>query len=85
MLTATQFEHHSTLRIELPPVHIDQLHLVNPRFSFRLDTTSFSKSSSAHSRDKYCRKVQAYFSRKQETKLSFLLESENYPGKAKFS
>lgn len=89
LLTVVQFEHRSMLRIGLPPVHTDQLHMVNPQFSFRLDTTecllvflnpvlTIHVTSTA---EKY--RLTSAESKKQS--YVFLLESENYPSKAKFS
>lgn len=78
MLMAVRLECHTMLRIGLPSVGIDQFCLADPQISFRLGITqitrvSFAKFSAEHSHEKYYRKVQAYFSRKQETKLMFFM------------
>ena len=78
MLMAVRLECHPVLRTGLSSVGIDQFCLVDPQISFRLDITqitrvSFAKFNADHSHEKYYRKVQASFSRKQETKLMFFM------------
>lgn len=73
MLMAVRLECHPALRIGLLSVGIDQFCLVDPQINFRLDITQitcvgFAKFNADHSHEKYYRKIQAYFSRKQETK-----------------
>lgn len=67
---AVRLECHPALRTGLLSVGIDQFCLVDPQVSFRLDITqiirvSFAKFNADHSHEKYYRKVQAYFGRKQ--------------------
>lgn len=71
-------ECHPVLRVRLPSVGIDQFCLVDPQINFRLHITqitfvSFVKFSADHSHEKYYRKAQAFFSRKQEAKLTFFM------------
>jgi len=71
---AIRLECHAQDRIT--SVGIDQFCLADPQISSRLDITqitcvSFAKFSADHSHEKHHRRIQAYFSRKQETKLTF--------------